>query len=87
MKHNQKKRQGNQPRQNHSYQHKPMTAVMTIEKVREITISRDEYDELMYCAVLLDVLERLHKIGGMYAVTDLLGNIFSEAEKIEKEDK
>ncbi len=89
MKNNQKNR-NHQSRQNHSChynQRKPMAAVMTIEKMQEITIPRDEYDELMYRAVLLDVLERLHKAEGKYAVTDLLDNIFSEAEKIEKEDK
>lgn len=89
MKHNQKKRRDNRSRQNHfchDSQRKPMAAVMTVEKVQEIAITRDEYNELMYRAMLLDVLERLHKTEGKYAVTDLLDNIFSEAKKIEEEE-
>lgn len=90
MKNNQKKRRDNRSRQNHfchDGQRKPMAAVMTIEKVQEITIPRDEYDELMYCSVLLDTVERLYKATDKYAVYDLLENLFDDADKLKKEDK
>ena len=55
----------------------------------EITISipRSEYDDLMYNAALVDILHRLYKASGKYAMTDLLVNIFKgdEAED-EKEE-
>lgn len=49
-----------------------------------VTVSREEYDSLLYSAALVDILERLYKASGKYAVGDLLDKIFSENKKEEK---
>ena len=60
-------------------------ADISIGKEITISITRDEYDDLMYSAVLLDILHRLYKTVGKYTMGDLLANIFS-GDEAEKED-
>lgn len=49
-----------------------------------VNISRDEYDELLYCSALVDILHRLYKTSGKYAMSDLLESIFKDEEKEDK---
>ena len=49
-----------------------------------IPVPRDEYDELLYCSALVDVLHRLYKTSGKYAMSDLLENIFKDEKKEDK---
>lgn len=51
-----------------------------------VSVPRDDYDTLLYSAALVDILERLYKASGKYAVADLLVNLFGDNDD-EKEDK
>ena len=95
MKNNQKNR-NQQPRQNqHPQQHVPAEVIKGVKLIgADINISedvtvpvpRDEYDELLYCSALVDILHKLFEVGGKYATCDLLEKIFGETDD-EKEDK
>lgn len=97
MKSNQKNRNRNQqPRQNQ--QHQPcipksimkqlsvLGADISISQGVTIPVPRDEYDELLYCAALVDILRRMYESGNKYAMGDLLEKIFMEPNN-EKEGK
>lgn len=49
-----------------------------------VSISRDEYDELLYCSALVDILHKLYETSGKYAMSDLLEKIFKDGEKEDK---
>lgn len=51
-----------------------------------VTISRGEYDELLYSSALVGILHRLYKASGKYAMADLMESIFIDADN-EKEDE
>ena len=87
MKNNQQKNRNNQPRNNQQPRQRDLTAVMAKIDITDdvVTVSRDEYDELLYCSALVDILQRLHQTSGKYAMCDLLENIFKDDS--EKEDK
>ena len=69
---------------------KPMPKIamaeIKIEEETMISIPRREYDMLRYQFALMDILQRLYKSNGKYAVADLLANYFDNPEKA-KEDK
>lgn len=93
MKNNQQKNRNHKPRQNQPSKSpipaevmKRLTVLGTDINITEgttIPVPRDEYDELLYCSALVDILHRLYLTSGKYAMSDLLENIF----KSEKEDK
>ena len=87
MKNNQQKNRNQQPRQNQQSQRRDLMALMANIDITDgmVSIPRDEYDELLYCSALVDILHHLHQTGGKYAMTDLLENIFKDND--EKEDK
>ena len=96
MKNNQQKNRNHQPRQNqHSQQHIPaevlkrltvLGADININEGVMVPVPREEYDELLYCSALVDILHLLFETGGKYATCDLLEKIFKDDDK-EKEDK
>lgn len=95
MKNNQQKNRNQQPRQNQQPQRIPVDlmkrmtvlgADINITDGVTIPVPRDEYDELLYCSALVDIMHKLYETGGKYAVCDLLDKLFQEPGN-EKEDK
>lgn len=95
MKNNQQKNRNQQPRQNQQPQRIPVDlmkrmtvlgADINITDGVTIPVPRDEYDELLYCSALVDIMHKLYETGGKYAVCDLLDKLFQEPSN-EKEDK
>lgn len=95
MKNNQQKNRNQQPRQNQQPQRIPVDlmkrmtvlgADINITDGVTIPVPRDEYDELLYCSALVDIMHKLYETGGKYAVCDLLDKLFQEPRN-EKEDK
>ena len=96
MKNNQQKNRNHQPRQNRQpQQHIPaevmkrltvLGADINISEGVTVPVPREEYDELLYCSALVDILHRLYENGYDYTMSDLLKHIFKETDK-EKEDK
>ena len=90
MKNKQKNHRNQQPHQNRQNQQpRPhdiaaMLADISISEGVTIPVPRDEYDELLYCSALVDILRRLHKNDNDYAMKDLLENIFDDEEKEDK---
>ena len=88
MKNNQQKNRNHQPRQNQKpQQHAPVEVLkrlsvlgadINITDSVTIPVPRDEYDELLYCSVLVDILHKLYDTVGKYAVCDLLDKLFQE---------
>lgn len=52
--------------------------------VDAVNIPRKEYDELLYCSVLVDILNLVYTTSGKYAAGDLLESIFKDDEKEEE---
>ena len=96
MKNNQQKNRKHQPRQNQQPQQHIHAEVMkrltvlgadiNISEGVTVPVPREEYDELLYCSALVDILHRLFETGGKYATCDLLEKLFKDIEG-EKEDK
>ena len=95
MKNNQQKNRNQQPRQNQQPQRIPVNlmkrmtvlgADINITDGVTIPVPRDEYDELLYCSALVDIMHKLYETGGKYAVCDLLDKLFQEPSD-KKEDK
>lgn len=94
MKNNQQKNRNHQPRQNQQpQQHIPaevlkrltvLGADINITEGVTIPVPRDEYDELVYCSALVDILHKLFDVGGKYATCDLLEKLFQNDEKEDK---
>ena len=93
MKNNQKNR-NQQPRQNQHQQRIPsevmkrisvLGADINITEGVTVPVPREEYDELVYCSALVDILHKLVDVGGKYAACDLLEKLFKTDD--EKEDK
>ena len=94
MQNNQKNR-NQQPHQNQQPQRSPadlmkrltvLGADINITDGVTIPVPRDEYDELLYCSALVDILRKLYDAVGKYATGDLLEKIFQKPDN-EKEDK
>ena len=95
MKNNQHKNRNQQPCQNQQSQRTPVDlmkrmtvlgANINITNGVTIPVPRDEYDELLYCSALVDILRRMYESGNKYAMSDLLEKIFMEPNN-EKEGK
>ena len=95
MKNNQQKNRNQQPHQNPQPQRIPVDlmkrmtvlgADINITDGVTIPVPRDEYDELLYCSALVDIMHKLYETGGKYAVCDLLDKLFQESSD-KKEDK
>ena len=95
MKNNQQKNRNQQPHQNPQPQRIPVDlmkrmtvlgADINITDGVTIPVPRDEYDELLYCSALVDIMHKLYETGGKYAVCDLLDKLFQEPSD-KKEDK
>lgn len=87
MKNNQQKNRNQQPRQNQQPQCIPVDlmkrmtvlgADINITDGVTIPVPRDEYDEMLYCSILVDIMHKLYETGGKYAVCDLLDKLFHE---------
>lgn len=87
MKNNQQKNRNQQPHQNPQPQRIPvdlMKRMMVLGADINITdgvtipVPRDEYDELLYCSALVDIMHKLYETGGKYAVCDLIDKLFQE---------
>ncbi|MBQ6121538.1 MAG: hypothetical protein IJI59_07325 [Clostridia bacterium] len=90
MKNNQQKnrnQQCNQCHQKQQPQRREIAAMLANIDITDnmVSIPRDEYDELLYCSALVDILRRLYQTSGKYAAGDLLQNIFKEDDKKEDE--
>ena len=95
MKNNQQKNRNQQPHQNPQPQRIPVDlmkrmtvlgADINITDGVTIPVPRDEYDEMLYCSALVDIMHKLYETGGKYAVCDLLDKLFQESSD-KKEDK
>lgn len=95
MKNHQQKNRNHQPRQNQQPQRIPtdlmkrmtvLGADINITEGVTIPVPRDEYDELLYCSALVDILHMLYETGGKYTACDLLDQFFQDLSG-EKEDK
>lgn len=88
MKNNQQKNRNHQPRQNQQPQRREIAAMLANIDITDnmVSIPRDEYDELVYCSALVDIMHKLYQTGGKYATCDLLDKLFQEPSN-EKEDK
>lgn len=96
MKNNQQKNRNHQPRQNQQPQQRipvemlkrllVLGADINITEGVTIPVPRNEYDELLYCSALVDIMHKLYETGGKYAVCDLLDKLFQEPSD-KKEDK
>ena len=83
MKNNQQKNRNQQP------QRREIATMLANIDITDgmVSVPRDEYDELLYCSALVDILHQLYKVSGKYAMTDLLENIFKDEETDEKNNK
>lgn len=91
MKNNQQKNRNHQCNQCHQKQQPQRREIAAMLANIDITdnmvsIPRDEYDELVYCSALVDIMHKLYQTGGKYATCDLLEKLFQEPSD-EKEDK
>ena len=94
VKNNQQKNRNHQPRQNQQPQQpipaevlKRLTVLgadINISEGVTIPVPREEYDELVYCSALVDILHTLYETSGKYAMSDLLEKIFKDDEKEDK---
>lgn len=86
MKNKQKNHGNQQPRQNQQPRFHDIAAMLADINITAdtVNVTRDEYDELLYCSALVDILRRLHKTSGKYAMSDLMENIFKDEEKEDK---
>lgn len=78
----------NQPRQNQQPQQRDLMAALARIDITDsmVSVPRDEYDELLYCSALVDILRKLYETSGKYAISDLVEKLFKETDN-EKEDK
>lgn len=89
MKNNQQKNRNQQPQRIPADVVKRLTVLgadINITDGVTIPVPRDEYDELLYCSALVDILHKLYDSVGKYAAGDLLEKIFQKPDN-EKEDK
>lgn len=58
---------------------------ISISEPSTVTLTREEYDGLMFCSALVDILQWLYSSAGKYAMCDLLENIFKDDDDDEEE--